>query len=91
MQPSSRVGFKQLDPSLRRHSIENLSVLVAHMGILHDPEDGNYQLFCQAKNALHSAMDSILNPPDTGQPENSPSMLPDWMLSDHFGLGVDTW
>lgn len=91
LQATSRNGFKQLDPSSRRHSIENLFVLIAHMGILHDPEDGNYQLFCQAKNALHSAMDTILNPPDTTQPENSPSMLSDWMLSDHFGFGMDSW
>jgi len=32
---------------------------------------------------------TILNPPDTSQPENSPSMLFDWMLSDHFGFGMD--
>jgi hypothetical protein len=92
------VEFKQLDPSSRRHSIENLSVLIAHMGILHDPGDGNYQLFYQAKNALQSAMDTILNVPDASQPENSFNILStatmvssDWMLSDHFGLGVDSW
>lgn len=67
------------------------------MGVLHDPGDGNYQLFCQAKTALQSAMDTILNPPDTNQPESSLNMLstaalsPDWMLSDYLGLGVDSW
>lgn len=97
LQPPSRDGFKQLDPSSRRHSIENLSVLIAHMGILHDPGDGNYQLFFQAKTALQSAMDSILNPPDPSQPENSLDMLstaalsPDLMFSDYLGLGVDSW
>uniref|UniRef100_A0A093XMK4 Uncharacterized protein YbbC n=2 Tax=Talaromyces marneffei PM1 TaxID=1077442 RepID=A0A093XMK4_TALMA len=96
LQPSSRVGFN-LDSSSRRRSIENLSVLIAHMGVLHDPGDGNYQLFCHAKSALQSAMDTILSPPDPGQPENSLEMLssaalsPDWIFSDYLGLGVDSW
>ncbi|CRG89170.1 Pre-mRNA-splicing helicase BRR2 [Talaromyces islandicus] len=95
LQPSSRVGF-DLDSS-RRRSIENLSVLIAHMAVLHDPGDGNYQLFCHAKSALQSAMDTILSPPDPGQPENSLDMLstaalsPDWIFSDYLGLGVDSW
>lgn len=96
LQPSSRVGFN-LDSSSRRRSIENLSVLIAHMGVLHDPGDGNYQLFCHAKSALQSAMDTILSPPDPAQPENSLDMLssaalsPDWIFSDYLGLGVDSW
>lgn len=96
LQPSSRVGFERLDPSSRRHSIENLSVLIAHMGILHDPGDGNYQLFCQAKSALQSAMDTILQPSSANQSENSldissGALSPNWMYSDYLGLGVDSW
>jgi hypothetical protein len=76
-----------------------LSVLIAHMGVLHDPGDGNYQLFCQAKGALQSAMDTIFDPPNTSQPESSLNLLSsaalapeaDWMLSDYLGLGVDSW
>lgn len=96
LQPSSRVGFN-LDSSSRRRSIENLSVLIAHMGILHDPGDGNYQLFSHAKSALQSAMDTILSPLGPAQPENSLDMLssaalsPDWIFSDYLGLGVDSW
>jgi hypothetical protein len=96
LQPSSRVGFN-LDPASRRRSIENLSVLIAHMGVLHDPSDGNYQLFSHAKSALQSAMDTIISPPDPCQPENSLDMLstaalsPDWIFSDYLGLGVDSW
>ncbi|KAL3256614.1 hypothetical protein ABHI18_007448 [Aspergillus niger] len=96
LQPSSRVGFN-LDLSSTRRSIENLSVLIAHMGVLHDPGDGNYQLFCHAKSALQSAMDTILSLPDPAQPENSldmlssPALSPDWIFSDYLGLGVDSW
>lgn len=67
------------------------------MGVLHDPSDGNYQLFSHAKSALQSAMDTIISPPDPCQPENSLDMLstaalsPDWIFSDYLGLGVDSW
>jgi hypothetical protein len=90
------MGLVQLDPASRRHSIENLSVLIAHMGVLHDPGDGNYQLFCQAKNALQSAMDTILQPSTTDQSESPldmshPAIPPDWLYSDYLGLGVESW
>lgn len=66
------------------------------MGILHDPGDGNYQLFCQAKNALQSAMDTILQPSVTNHSESplaitNPTIPPDWLYSDYLGLGVDSW
>lgn len=74
-------------------------MLIAHMEILHEPEDGNYPLFCQAKSALRAAMDTILrSPPAASQQSGSPNVLSsaelvssDWMLSDHFGLGLDSW
>lgn len=100
LQPSSRTGLGQLDPSSRRQSVENLSVLIAHMGILHDPGDGNYQLFCQAKSALQSAMDTILQPSSSADHHsespldnitNPPTIPPDWIYSDYLGLGVDSW
>jgi hypothetical protein len=90
------MGLVQLDPASRRHSIENLSVLIAHMGVLHDPGDGNYQLFCQAKNSLQSAMDTILQPSTTDQSEtpldmSHPANPPDWLYPDYLGLGVESW
>lgn len=97
LQPPYRIGFVQLNASLRRQSIENISVLIVHMAILHNPGDGNYQLFCQARTALQTSMDSILNPPDPSQTESSLEMLstaalsPDLIFTDYLGLGVDSW
>ena len=88
----------QLEPSARRQSIESLSVLLAHISILQEPDDGNYELFRRAANALQSAMDAILSPESEAFADNLPqlqpdttSALPEWMISDHFGIGMDSW
>lgn len=46
-------------------------MLIAHIDILHGPNDGNFQLFCQAKRSLQSVMDMILESLDPGQSETS--------------------
>jgi hypothetical protein len=99
LQPASRTSVEvQLDPTARRQGIESLSVLLAHIDILQEPDDGNYQLFTQAVTALQSALDAILSPPSDSSSDNLQNMMSntapvqqDWILSEHFGFGMDSW
>ncbi|EXJ96521.1 hypothetical protein A1O1_01647 [Capronia coronata CBS 617.96] len=99
LQPPAQTNMNaQLEPAARRHGIESLSVLLAHISILQEPGDGNYQLFCQAATALQSAMDAILSPPSQNSTDSPQDFLtdaamgqPDWLLPEHFGFGMDSW
>ncbi|KXG45678.1 Peptidase M19, renal dipeptidase [Penicillium griseofulvum] len=97
LQPSSRCRFKELDPPSRRQVIENLSVLIAHMDILHSPHDGNFKLFSQAKRSLQSVVDMLLQPLNPLGMETSSTSLgaempsADWMVPDYCGFDGDFW
>lgn len=72
-------------------------MLIAHIDILHSPDDGNFQLFSQAKRSLRSVMDMLLQPPGPTQIETpSTSAAPDlpavdWMASEHIGFDGGFW
>lgn len=97
LQPSSRCRFKELDPPSRRRVIENLSVLIVHMDILHSPSDGNFKLFSQAKRSLQSVVDMLLQPLNPLGMETSPTQLnaemptADWMVPDYCAFDGDFW
>ncbi|KAI3129358.1 transcriptional regulator family: Fungal Specific TF [Penicillium roqueforti] len=97
LQPSSRCRFKELDPPSRRRVIENLSVLIVHMDILHSPSDGNFKLFSQAKRSLQSVVDMLLQPVNPLGMETSPTQLnaemptADWMVPDYCAFDGDFW
>ncbi|KAJ5383022.1 transcriptional regulator family: Fungal Specific TF [Penicillium concentricum] len=97
LQPSSRCRYKDLDPPSRRRVIENLSVLIAHMDILHSPNDGNFKLFSQAKRSLQSVVDMLLQPMNPIAMEASSTHLntelpsADWMVPDYCGFDGDFW
>ncbi|KAJ5951090.1 transcriptional regulator family: Fungal Specific TF [Penicillium vulpinum] len=81
----------------RRRVIENLSVLIAHMDILHSPNDGNFKLFSQAKRSLQSVVDMLLQPLNPLIIEASPTHLntelpsADWMVPEYCGFDSDFW
>ena len=97
LQPSSRCRFKELDPPSRRRVIENLSVLIVHMDILHSPSDGNFKLFSQAKRSLQSVVDMLLQPLSALGMETSPTQIntempsADWMVPDYCAFDGDFW
>lgn len=72
-------------------------MLIAHIDVLHSPDDGNFQLFSQAKRSLQSVMDMLLQPLDPSQLETptasaSADMPPiDWMVSEHVGFDGGFW
>jgi hypothetical protein len=81
----------------RTHIIERLSVLTAHLDVLFEPGDGNYQLFCEAKQVLQSILDIVITPAGQRQVEDS---LPvsaigfteeDWASVDQWGFDSDFW
>lgn len=77
--------------------MENISVLIAHIDILHSPNDGNFQLFAQAKRSLQSVMDMLLQPLDPSQMETPSTSAAadfsaiDWMMSEHCGFDGGFW
>jgi hypothetical protein len=97
LQPSSRAWYGYLDAPFRRQIVENLSVLVAHIEILHTTYDGNYKLFCQAKRSLRRVVDILMQPANA----SSEQVLPvtsvvdfspfDFMVSDYNGFNGGFW
>jgi hypothetical protein len=77
--------------------LENLSVLIAHMDILHSPHDGNFKLFSQAKRSLQSVVDMLLQPLKPLGMETSSTNLDaempsaDWLVPDYCGFDGDFW
>lgn len=77
--------------------MENISILVAHIDILHSPNDGNFHLFSQAKRSLQSVMDMLLQPLNPSQLETPSASGPadlsaiDWMVSEHCGFDGGFW
>lgn len=97
LQPSIQSRFKALDVTSQRKTIENFSVLIAHMDILHSPNDGNFKLFGQAKRSLQSVLDILLQ--TLGGDELDAHTIPasaevtslDWMNSDYCGFNGGFW
>ncbi|OBT81241.1 hypothetical protein VE02_09831, partial [Pseudogymnoascus sp. 03VT05] len=81
----------------RMQIIEGLSVLTAHLDVLFEPGDGNYQLFCEAKRVLQSILEIAITPSAPRQVDGS---LPDsaigfsesdWESFDQWGFDSDFW
>ncbi len=77
--------------------VENLSVLVAHIDILHTTYDGNYKLFCQAKRSLRRVVDILMQPVNTSNDQVPPPSTVvdfsplDFMVSDYNGFNGGFW
>lgn len=69
--------------------VRDLSILLGHMDHLHEPGDGNYKLFRQAKSILSGVIASILSPPRTSGERTSPSAEPP--MSPLDGSIVEPW
>lgn len=93
---SPQPSRKWQSPAAQAKVVQNISVLMGHMEYIHEPEDGNYRLFRQARAILKGVVASILHPPHALQAatpvtEPSPmSSLSDPML-DQWALKPDFW
>lgn len=94
---ASNSFLDQQEAVSRMQIIEGLSVLTAHLDVLFEPGDGNYQLFCEAKRVLQSILEIAITPAPQRQVDGS---LPDsaigfseadWESFDQWGFDSDFW
>ncbi|KFZ12732.1 hypothetical protein V502_06944 [Pseudogymnoascus sp. VKM F-4520 (FW-2644)] len=97
LRPASNSPLNRQEAVSRTQIIEGLSVLTAHLDVLFEPGDGNYQLFCEAKQVLQSILEIVITPAAQRQVEDS---LPDsamgfseegWASVDQWGFDSDFW
>ena len=97
LRPASNSSLNRQEAVSRTQIIEGLSVLTAHLDVLFEPGDGNYQLFCEAKQVLQSILEIVITPASQRQVENS---LPasamgfseeGWASVDQWGFDSDFW
>ncbi|KFY85283.1 hypothetical protein V500_08541 [Pseudogymnoascus sp. VKM F-4518 (FW-2643)] len=97
LRPASNSPLNRQEAVSRTQIIEGLSVLTAHLDVLFEPGDGNYQLFCEAKQVLQSIVEIVITPAAQRQVEDS---LPDsamgfseegWASVDQWGFDSDFW
>lgn len=97
LRPASTISVGRQEAVSRTQIIEGLSVLTAHLDVLFEPSDGNYQLFCQAKQVLQSILEIAITPAAQRQLEDS---IPDsamgfgeegWASVEQWGFDSDFW
>lgn len=72
-------------------------MLTAHLDVLFEPGNGNYQLFCDAKQVLQSILEIVITSAGQRQVEGSfPNSAigfneEDWASVDQWGFDSDFW
>lgn len=71
--------------------VQDLSILMGHMDYLHEPGDGNYKLFQQAKKVLKEVIETVLRIPGMAQADAQTQNYASHSWSPLQDPGMDHW